>query len=150
MLRTRPWPSATVANALHCGDISLAPKLVSCRMSDNLCEQFSSYVTASFLPSYLFIWPSSSLLLRSVTGNLKGVRQSGLKVVCTMWGVVRSNCEPSFQFAHILSEGQRLLDTFGLQDGEQKDIPAERRAWERERRCMVARRSVASLCVLKE
>lgn len=73
-----------------------------------------------------------------------------MKVVCTVWSVVRRDCEPSSQFAHILSEDQRLLDTFGLQAGEQKDIPAEGRAWERERRYMVARRSVASPHVLKE
>lgn len=74
------------------------------------------------------------------------MRQSRLKVVCTVSGVVRRDCEPSSQFAHIL----RLLDTFGLQAGEQEDILAKGRAWERERRCMVERRSVASPCVLKE
>lgn len=72
------------------------------------------------------------------------MRQRGLEVVCTVWGVVRDDSE------HMLSEGQRLLDTFGLQGGEQKDIPAEGRAWERERQCLVSRSSVAPLCVLKE
>lgn len=43
--------------------------------------------------------------------------------------------------SHTLSEDQRLLDTFGLLDGEQKDIPAEGRAWER--LCTVSERSFA-------